>query len=125
MGSELTPREFHALREAKRLQEREKLRVARLEAIQQAVRRHAPDFPAIQAVYLFGSILKTGRHTAASDIDVAVQGAGVAEESDFWRTLEQAVQWNVDVRPYAPPLIEEIAISGIKVYERAGADSRA
>src|SRR5207253_3559815 len=45
-------REYHARRERELRQEREALRLAVLEKTREAVRRSAPLFPAIRAVYL-------------------------------------------------------------------------
>ncbi|MCB8942900.1 MAG: nucleotidyltransferase domain-containing protein [Ardenticatenaceae bacterium] len=116
--ADLTPREYHARREAARLQEREALRRQRLDAARTAIRQLAPTYPAIQAVYLFGSILQIGRFTSQSDIDVALSCDDVAVESKFWRELEAALEWDVDVRPLQHPITQAVNDYGECVYER-------
>ncbi len=119
---QMTSREYHAQREAERWQQRETLRLEMLSWVRQAIGRLAPGFPTIQAVYLFGSVVQSGRFTSHSDIDVAIcserVGDWLAAESAFWRQLEEAVQWMVDLRPYEPPITHAIADYGECVYAR-------
>lgn len=122
-SASLSPREYHARRDAQRLAQREALRLARLDQTREAIGRLAPQYAGIQAVYLFGSIVKPGRHRQASDIDVAIDCTDIALESQFWRELEQVLRWNIDLRPYTPPLTQEIADYGELVYERESSDS--
>jgi len=82
----LAAREYHARRQKERRAQRE------------AIRRRAPRYPAIGAVYLFGSVLQPGRFTSGSDVDVAVEGADVDTESRFWRALEEDCGGAVDLR---------------------------
>ncbi len=119
---DLTPKEYHRIRDEIRYQERESLRLQRLEMIKAAICKIAPQYKEIEEVYLFGSILLPGHHGQASDIDVAVHCSDVAVESRFWFDLEHAVRWNVDVRPYHEPLISEISLKGEKVYGREDVD---
>jgi predicted nucleotidyltransferase len=116
--ADLTPRDYHARREAERLAQREKLRYSRLAAARTAICQLAPTYPAIQAVYLFGSIMQSGRFTPQSDIDVAIRCDDVAAESRFWRELEEALEWNVDVRPFRHPITEAVSAYGETIYER-------
>ncbi|HRQ37414.1 MAG TPA: nucleotidyltransferase domain-containing protein [Chloroflexota bacterium] len=118
----MTSREYHAQREAERWQQRETLRLEMLSRVRQAIGQLAPGFPTIQAVYLFGSVVQPGRFTSHSDIDVAVDservGDWLAAESVFWRQLEEAVRWMVDLRPYAHPITQTIADYGECIYAR-------
>jgi predicted nucleotidyltransferase len=121
--ADLTPRQYHARREAERGAQRENLRQARLADARAAICNLAPTFPAIQAVYLFGSIMQRGRFTPQSDIDVAITCDDVAVESHFWRALEEALEWNVDVRPFQHPITQAVSDYGECVYERESAHS--
>jgi predicted nucleotidyltransferase len=114
--SELSAREYHKRREAEAFRQREELRLQQLTRVRASIKQLAPRFPAIEAVYLFGSIVQEGRFTDHSDIDVAVQTDDVATESAFWRTLEEALAWNVDVRPYQHPITQAVADYGECVY---------
>jgi predicted nucleotidyltransferase len=116
--ADLTPHQYHARRDAERLEQREKLRHTRLAAVRTAIRRLAPSYPAIQAVYLFGSIMQSGRFTPQSDIDVALASDDVAVESEFWRALEEELEWDVDLRPFQHPITQAVSDYGEIVYER-------
>ena len=116
--ADLTPREYHARREAERWQQREALRQARLDVVRTAIRQLALVYPAIEAIYLFGSIVQPGRFTPQSDIDVAIICDDVAVESEFWRELEEALGWDVDVRPLQHPITQAVSEYGETVYER-------
>jgi len=111
-------REYHRQREAAQLAEREQLRQERLAAAQIAIRVLAPQFPALERVYLFGSIVHPGRFTRRSDVDVAVMGDDLASQTQFWRLLEQQLQWEVDVRSCVSPIQEVVNQEGICVYVR-------
>jgi predicted nucleotidyltransferase len=118
----MSPREYHAQREAERRQQREGLRLEMLGRIREAIGQLAPDFATIQAVYLFGSVVQPGRFNTHSDIDVAIRSERVGDwleaESTFWRKLEEAVQWGVDLRPYEPPITQAITDYGECIYAR-------
>lgn len=116
--SDLSPREYHAQREAEWLHQREQLRQEQLARARAAIERLAPKYPAIQAVYLFGSLMAEGRFMRHSDIDVAVVSNDVAAESKFWRALEEALEWNVDVRPFQGAVAQAVADHGECVYAR-------
>lgn len=116
--SELTPREYHARREQMRREEREALRREVLEQARSAIRHQAPRFPAIRAVYLFGSILAPGRFLPDSDVDVALDSDDLAVETPFWRGLEDALRRNVDLRPRQGAVAQAVEDFGERCYER-------
>jgi predicted nucleotidyltransferase len=111
-------RDFHARRERARLEERETLRLDLLERAKAAILRQAPAFPAVRAVYLFGSILQPGHFQAGSDVDVAIDCDDLKAETPFWRALEGELEWNVDVRPREGAVARAIEDYGEKIYER-------
>ncbi|MGH8865069.1 MAG: nucleotidyltransferase family protein [Burkholderiales bacterium] len=80
--------------------------------------RRAPRYPAIGAVYLFGSALQPGRFTSGSDVDVAVEGADVDTESRFWRALEEDCGGAVDLRSLQGAVARAVADDGERVYVR-------
>ena len=116
--STLSPREYHAQREIERLRQREQLRQQQLDKARRAIQRLAPEQPAIEMVYLFGPVMAEGRFTQRSDIDLAVVADDVAVESRFWRALEEALEWNVDVRPLQGAVAQAVADHGECVYAR-------
>ncbi|HZF08843.1 MAG TPA: nucleotidyltransferase domain-containing protein [Thermoanaerobaculia bacterium] len=83
-----------------------------------AIRRRAPDFPSIRAVYLFGSVVQPGHFHAGSDVDVAVDCDDVAVETPFWRALESELERAVDVRPREGAIARAVEDGGERVYER-------
>lgn len=111
-------REYHVRRERQLRQEREGLRLEVLERVREAIRRLAPQFPAVQAVHLFGSILRSGRFRPDSDIDVAIEDDDVAVETPFWQALEEAVARDVDLRPRIGPVARAVEEGGELCYER-------
>ncbi len=62
--------------------------------------------------------MQPGRFRSNSDIDVAVECQSVETESAFWRVLEQALQRDIDIRPYMGAIVDAIEWHGEKVYER-------
>ncbi|MBA2592696.1 MAG: nucleotidyltransferase domain-containing protein [Pseudomonadota bacterium] len=114
----LAAREYHARRQKERRAQREALRLQRLTALREAIRRRAPRYPAIGAVYLFGSVLQPGRFTSGSDVDVAVEGADVDTESRFWRALEEDCGGAVDLRSLQGAVARAVADHGERVYVR-------
>src|SRR5436305_7675709 len=92
-------REYHARRDRELRQEREALRLEVLERAREAIRRSAPLFSAIRAVYLFGSLLQPGRFRPDSDVDVAIDCDDIEMETPFWRMLEEELRRDVDLRP--------------------------
>ncbi len=111
-------RQYHRAREANRRAQREEERLAWLVQAQQAIWRFAPDFPEIERVYLFGSLVQPGQFRSDSDIDIAVECKSVEAESAFWCILERALQRDVDVRLYTGAIIDAVNWHGEKVYER-------
>jgi predicted nucleotidyltransferase len=111
-------REFHARRDREIRHQRETLRLEVLERVREAVRRSAPLFPAIRAVYLFGSILRPGRFRPDSDVDLAVDCEDVEVETPFWRMLEEALERDVDLRPLAGAVVRAVEEEGELCYER-------
>lgn len=121
--STVSPREYHARRDAEIRRQREDLRLEVLERARSAIRRLAPEFPPIQAVYLFGSVVQPGRFSAASDVDVAVDCEDIEVETPFWRALEEALERNVDLRPRMGAVAQAVEDFGELCYERKTAGS--
>ncbi len=111
-------RRYHQERTAKQQVQRETERLEWLSRARRAVLEIAPQFPALQRVYLFGSLVQPGRFRSDSDIDVAVESADLQTESAFWRALEHALQRDIDVRPWDEPIISAVLAYGEKVYDR-------
>lgn len=114
----IAAREYHTRRQKERRAQREALRQERLTVLRQAIRRRAPRYPAIGAVYLFGSVLQPNRFTSGSDVDVAVEGADVDTESRFWRALEEDCGGAVDLRLLQGAVARAVADHGERVYVR-------
>ncbi|HEY0513256.1 MAG TPA: nucleotidyltransferase domain-containing protein [Thermoanaerobaculia bacterium] len=111
-------REYHARRERELRQKREALRLDVLERARDAVRRTAPLFPAVRAVYLFGSLLRSGRFRPDSDVDVAIDCEDIEAETPFWRMLEEALERDVDLRPRVGAVARAVEEGGELCYER-------
>lgn len=111
-------RQYHRQRDAKRQLKSEADRLTWLTRTRDTIMRLAPDYPEIERVYLFGSLMQPGRFRPDSDLDVAVLSSTVEAESVFWRALEQALQRDVDVRPYIGAIVDAVAWFGEQVYER-------
>lgn len=116
--TELSSREYHARRDREHRAEREVLRRGVLDRVKAAIRQRAPEFPAIRAAYLFGSILQPGRFHAESDVDVAIDCDDLESETPFWRALETALERNVDLRPREGSIARAVEDYGELVYER-------
>jgi predicted nucleotidyltransferase len=114
----IAAREYHARRQKERRAQREAWRQERLTALREAIRRRAPRYPAIDAVYLFGSVLQPGRFTSSSDVDVAVEGADADTESRFCRALEEECGGAVDLRSLQGAVARAVADHGERVYVR-------
>jgi len=108
---------FHTLQE-QRYAEREALRRAWLEKTRRAVDELAPRFPGIAAVHVFGSLVKAGRFSERSDLDLAIDVADLATESQFWHALEEELEHDVDLRPRQGAVARAVADYGECVYER-------
>jgi predicted nucleotidyltransferase len=113
-------REYHARRDRELREERERLRLGVLEKARDSVRQSAPLFPAIRAVYLFGSILQPGRFRPGSDVDVAIDCDDIEVETPFWQMLEAGLDRDVDLRPRTGVVAEAVEQSGELCYEREG-----
>lgn len=111
-------REYHARRDRELRQEREVLRLEALKRAREAIRRSAPLFPAIRAVYLFGSVLQPERFRRDSDVDVAIDCEDIEVETPFWRELEEALQRDVDLRPRIGAVARAVEQGGELCYER-------
>jgi predicted nucleotidyltransferase len=111
-------RYYHRRRNEERRAQREANRLQWLAAARALILRLAPGYPALQRVYLFGSIMQPGRFRSDSDIDVAVETTDLETESAFWRALQRALDREVDVRPWDEPIISAVHASGEMVYER-------
>lgn len=108
-------REYHARRERELREEREALRLRVLEQAREAIRRVAPEFPAIRAVYLFGSIVQPGRFHSGSDLDVAIDCEDIGVETPFARALEELLDRSVDLRPRVGPIAQAVGDEGERV----------
>jgi predicted nucleotidyltransferase len=114
-GMALSPQEYHAQREQARREEREALRREVLGQARTAIRGLVPRFPAIRAVYLFGSVLAPGRFLPDSDVDVAIDCDDLETETPFWRALEESLHRNVDLRPRTGAVAQAVEDSGERV----------
>jgi len=120
-------REAFLARERKARAEREARRLAALEAVRLAILQSVPGHSAVRRAYLFGSVTRPGAFRLDSDVDVAVEGIGVAEYFDLWRDLEQAApEWTIDLRDVTRPSLfaERVRATGQLIYERNDAGSQ-
>ena len=111
-------RTYFYRRKQQRYAQRETERKKWLLRVRETIQHHAPHYAGIRQVYIFGSLLKPGQFRSNSDIDIAVKCDALESESAFWRSVEQTLHRNVDLRPLKDPLKEVIALSGELVYER-------
>jgi predicted nucleotidyltransferase len=111
-------RQYHERLENQRRLEREQLRLERYQRVRAAIQRLAPAYPHLRAVYLFGSLVQPGRHSLASDVDVAVECDDLAAASEFWRALETELDADVDLRPCKGVVAWAVRTYGEPVYER-------
>lgn len=113
-------REYHARRDIELRQERQEKEALRLEVLErarEAVCRSAPRFPAIQAVYLFGSLLQPGWFLPDTDVEVAIDCEEIEVETPFWQMLEDALERNVLLVPKIW-VVEKLEIQSELCYER-------
>jgi len=73
-------RAYLQAREQTQFEERERRRGAALQAVGGAIHAVAPQFPDLQRVYLFGSVVRSGSFGAMSDVDIAVEPRLNAED---------------------------------------------
>ncbi len=112
----LSPREYHARRDAERREARETLRESKLQQARESICRIAPLHPAVRRVYLFGSVLRPGRFRADSDIDIAIECDELEAETPFARALERELGMAIDLRPFVGAIVEAVRHGGEKVY---------
>jgi predicted nucleotidyltransferase len=101
--------------------EREARRAAAERAVTEAVLRVVAAFPGVKRVFLFGSIVRQNAFRADSDVDVAVEGLGVADYFPIWKAIEDAApEWAIDVRDITQPsdFADRVRERGKLVYER-------
>jgi predicted nucleotidyltransferase len=113
-----TSRRYHARRDEERFRSREALRQQVLDEVRRTVRELAPGFSEVQAVYAFGSLLRPGRFSARSDVDLAIDCADLEQESRFHRALEDELGRQVDLRPRKGPVADAVELGGEAIYER-------
>jgi predicted nucleotidyltransferase len=111
-------RQYHIRHHVRRELAREQLRQEQYQRVTTAIRCLAPNYLALQAVYLFGSLVQPGRYTQHSDIDVAVICDDPATESRFWQALETELRCDVDLRPYQGAIAWAVDTYGECIYER-------
>ena len=109
---------YHQQREENRRAAREQLRNKRYWQVRSAICNLAPNYPALNAVYLYGSLLRSGGFGLESDIDIAVSCADKAEESLFWQALEAELEWDVDLRSYTGAVAWAVDSYGECIYAR-------
>ncbi len=102
--------------------EREDRRAAAEHAVTEAVEKAIINFPSVKRVFLFGSVTRPNAFRPDSDVDVAVEGLGVADYFSIWRALEEAAPgWTIDLRDITQPsdFSERVRSTGKLIYERA------
>lgn len=101
------------------MEEREARRKKALKEIKAVAPTLLPQYPAIKAVYLFGSVLRFGRFQPNSDIDVAIEGGAAEDYFAFWRDLQEALpDWLIDLRDLPPDTLftQRVYETGEKIY---------
>lgn len=118
-------REYHRRREERERRRREGQRTSVLKKLRAQVRRLAPQFPGIRAVYVFGSVLQPGRFKSSSDLDLALEIDDLEQEGPFALALEESLGWPIDVRPYEGAVRQAVETDGETIYEREDPSTRA
>jgi predicted nucleotidyltransferase len=98
---------------------REARRAAAERAVSEAVQKAVVNFPSVKRVFLFGSVIRPNAFRLDSDVDVAVEGLGVADYFPIWRAIEEAAPgWTIDVRDITQPseFAERVRATGKTVY---------
>lgn len=101
------------------LEEREARRKKALKEIKAVTPAIIAKYPAIEAVYLFGSVLRTGSFRVDSDIDLAVVGGTAEDYFALWHDLQEALpEWFIDLRDLPPGTLftQRIHQTGEKIY---------
>ncbi len=111
-------RAYWRRREAREREAREALRQRRYQAVREAVRRLAPAFPAMRAVFLYGSLARPETFRPESDVDLAVLCDDLETEGRFWQALERVLRLDVDLRPCTGAVAEAVEAYGECLYER-------
>ncbi|MCL4805603.1 MAG: nucleotidyltransferase domain-containing protein [Anaerolineae bacterium] len=83
---------------ADRRAEWERRRLAMLERVMAALDEVAPSF-GVQRAYIFGSLAKPGRYHERSDVDVAVEWAGVGDFFDLAAEVSMRLGQDIDILP--------------------------
>ena len=120
-------REAFRARQQKMRAERENRRLDALAAVRRAILECVQGYPSVRRIYLFGSVVRPEAFRRDSDVDVAVEGIGVAEYFDLWRHLEHAApEWTIDLRDITLPSLfaERVRSTGVLIYERDNAGSQ-
>lgn len=112
----LSPREYHERRKRELHEAAEQRREQTLAELREAVLRQAPRFPALRAVYVFGSLRKPGRFHEGSDIDLAIECDDYRSEAPFARALEAELRIDVDLRPHKDAIAAAVEEEGEKLY---------
>ena len=105
---------------------REARRAAAERAVSEAVQKAIVNFPSVKRVFLFGSVIRPNAFRPDSDVDVAIEGLGVADYFPIWRAIEEAAPgWTIDVRDITQPsdFAERVRATGKTVYERVNQTS--
>ncbi|MEK7326238.1 MAG: nucleotidyltransferase domain-containing protein [Chloroflexota bacterium] len=105
---------------------REARRAAAERAVSEAVQKAVVNFPSVERVFLFGSVTRPNAFRPDSDVDVAIDGLGVADYFSIWRAIEEAAPgWAIDVRDITQPseFAERVRSTGRLIYERVNLSS--
>ncbi|MGH2521761.1 MAG: nucleotidyltransferase domain-containing protein [Anaerolineales bacterium] len=106
---------------------REARRAAAERAVTEAVQGVAAGFPTVTRVFLFGSVIRDNAFRADSDVDVAVEGLGVADYFPIWRAIEEAApDWLIDVRDItqSSAFADRVRATGKLIYERSNSTAQ-
>ena len=101
------------------LEEREARRKKALKEIKAVIPVILTKYPTINTVYLFGSVLQSGRFRADSDIDLAIEGSTAEDYFALWRDLQEALSdWFIDLRDLPPDTLftQRVYETGEKIY---------
>ena len=115
-------RQHFKAQQAKKLDEREAKRVYALETVTAVLPTIISQFPAIQQLFLFGSVIHSGQFHAKSDIDIGVVGTTAEDYFALWRELEAKLpEWLIDLRDVSDDSLfaDTVKKTGLLIYERA------
>jgi len=101
-------------------EKRELRRQKAYQAIQSRLPQLVAKYQAIEAVYLFGSILRPGSFRPDSDIDIGIVGGTAEDYSTLWHELTEAFpEWTIDLRdlPANTRFTQRVIERGEKIYE--------